>query len=159
MNNKIWKDIHLFKLIGQAFCGFLLLYGIYFVVNYSIFRNAYSFFLLVVMNIPLIYFFLTTSVTRLTDITFSGIRIGNSHNGAYTIIHFKRKAMFIQWKDIEHIQIIRKVVRPGIASLLKSFIIVKVKGGGRYECFIARPESFLKTLEQIKRSYLLKKKI
>jgi hypothetical protein len=67
------------------------------------------------------------------------------------------KLIFINWADIEYITIIRKEVKHNFVLFLVPFLIVKSKSGKKYECFIARPKSFIKSLKNLKKEKLISK--
>ncbi len=156
LRNKVWRDFHWVKILHEISYGVMLAYGIFLTVSNPLLSQPLILVPMVIVSLLMIYVILAALLTKLTYITNNGIRVGNSHNGAYTIIPIKKKADFILWKDVDYIMLINKVVRPGYVSFLKPFLVVKTTKGKRYDCFIACPGSFLKALKRINKDHLVK---
>lgn len=152
---KIWQDRHYIGififLIALAWLSLGLL--IFATTNLSAIRFLIIFIFCV---IPL-YIVANFLRTMLTCITKEGIRFGNAKDDSYQEFLFKRRPGFLSWDKIKEIEIIGRVIRRPYSTGLINILIVKSKDGKKHECFIANPKGFVKTIKDLKKSYLLAK--
>ena len=149
---KIWRDFSILRWINIA-SALLLLFLTIGLVRFKI--DIIDYILAIPIGVIAVYILCYAILTKLTYVVISGIRIGNST--VFSLHDIKNKPIFIQWKQIEYITIIGREIKSGWVIHLINFLVIKTKNGKKFECYIARPKSFVSVIKDIKKDYLFKK--
>ncbi|MBI5003344.1 hypothetical protein HZC31_08225 [Candidatus Woesearchaeota archaeon] len=83
--------------------------------------------------------------------------MGNMSSHLYEFFFLKKNTIFLEWEKIKQITIINRAVIISHYSVLKPFLVIKTKGGRKYECFLAQPKGFMRALKSINKEHLLSK--
>ena len=151
---KLWKDFHITRLINLLFAFLLISIPIYIIIKE--YNNGEYSLSGIIFLIFWIYFSNILLRTRLTYITNEGINIGNAPDDNYEKLKLK-KIVFIYWKDIKEIKIVRhEVGRMGWVAL-KQFLVIKTKEGKAYKSFISNYKGFIKIMKKLNKSNLFSK--
>ncbi len=94
----------------------------------------------------ILYVFLRSKLSYVTE---QGIRIGNIYRNSERDLFLKQKSSLFFWKDINKINIVRREVRGKGMSLLRNFLVLKLKKKGDLECFINDKDGFIKSLKKL----------
>lgn len=93
---------------------------------------------------------------KLTYITKEGIRIGNAYFNCGNDIILRQKPTFLKWGKIKSLKIKGRVSLGGI-SILNDYLVLETVEGRKFECFLNKPNDFLKTIKTLGKSNLFSK--
>ncbi len=154
----VWRDIHIKKYIYIAIClGMFITFtflGHNNLLNPEISLDYFSLILILIFSGVLLINILRI---KLSAIYVSGIRIGNAPDNSYEKFRLKQKPLLILWGNIKEIKIYGKDVSTALAPGIINLIRIKLNTGQIYECFIAQPKGFVKTLKDLNKHHLLTK--
>jgi len=140
-----------YLLISVCIISFIIYY------NIKISTRWNTILLSIAIGIYSLFIFINVVMTKTTYITNDGVRLGNAQRDTYDTFKFRRKAIFIKWRDIGYIKITRKEVRKPFHYTLIDYIIIKIKNDKRIDSFIAQPKEFVEALKKIGKGKLLSK--
>ena len=156
-NKKLWKDLHIARIENYIIFISFFLFAFYTIIkDYNTEEFSSDFFPSIIAIIICLIFIYILIRTRLTYITNKGISIGNAQDDNYEKLKLK-KTVFIYWKNIKEIKIVRhEVGRMGWVAL-KQFLVIKTKEGKTYESFIANYKGFIKIMKKLNKAHLFSK--
>ncbi len=150
----IWRD-------NRNFIGYLMIVILIIVFLFASLIDIGSFgsWGALVVAIFLFLAFIFSLLKKTSSMKINGLWTGNIAHGELltSIFSLKQKNIFLEWKDIQNVKIVNKMIAVTYIMNSAQFIVITSKDKEEYECAITDIQGFITALKKVGRYNLLSK--